>query len=108
MPLFTRLGQYTSKALDSFVFSFPSPHSKDNTTEESSMSSSLLRFFGLEQDQHAYRPPANVPGLDLEPGEMNAIAGGVGPFTFLAGGYGVILILMVSLDGPVLGSLSLS
>jgi hypothetical protein len=104
MPLLARLGHYTSKALDSLIFSFPSPTAAANATEDDdSFSTTMLRFLGLEQDR-ALPGQERGAAIDLEPGEMNAIAGGVGPFSFLTGGYGVILILMVSHRYPLIAA----
>lgn len=82
MPLISRLGERVSHWLHEAIFSMPSP---DNHATPGMADSNDL----------SVKSPLSE--LIDEPGEPRAIAGGIGPLSFAGSGYGITLVLTVSL-----------
>ncbi|KAK6910727.1 hypothetical protein I203_104759 [Kwoniella mangroviensis CBS 8507] len=82
MPMLTAMGSRLSHLLHHFIFSLPSPN---NTTS--------LDF----KSGRASGDDARLEELFDEPGEGRALAGGIGPLSFVGSGYGVLLVLMAIL-----------
>nr|XP_019044755.1 hypothetical protein I302_06668 [Kwoniella bestiolae CBS 10118]OCF23685.1 hypothetical protein I302_06668 [Kwoniella bestiolae CBS 10118] len=82
MPMLTAMGSRLSHMLHQFIFSLPSPN---NTTS--------LDF----KSNRASADEARLDELFDEPGEGRALAGGIGPLSFVGSGYGVLLVLMAIL-----------
>ncbi|WRT68467.1 uncharacterized protein IL334_005443 [Kwoniella shivajii] len=83
MPVLATAGSRLSHLLHKVVFSWPS----------ASNSSSPFAF----RSQSTSGDSARLEELFEEPGEGRALAGGVGPLSFVGSGYGILLVLMAIL-----------
>ena len=84
MPILSQFGQKISEALHTAIYSMPSPdnhHDLDMATDDLSRGTTLSDYIE-------------------EPGEPKAIAGGIGPLSFAGSGYGIMLVLTVSILSP--------
>ena len=88
--LVATVGNHFSHLLHHLVYSFPSP----NTTF---FGQSILHDVntGLSEAGRGQASGSSLEEMVKEPGEPRALAGGVGPLSFVGSGYGVMLILMV-------------
>ncbi|WVR07545.1 hypothetical protein IAU60_004587 [Kwoniella sp. DSM 27419] len=82
MPMLTAMSSRLSRVLHRLVFSFPSPSNDTSPTPTGPSQGSDTTL---------------LDGLFDEPGESRALAGGVGPLSFVGSGYGVMLVLMAIL-----------
>ena len=89
MPILNTIGNHFSHILHNLIFSFPSPNgtSPDVLSTPDHLDPIID---GIEAGM------SSLDGMMREPGEPRALAGGVGPLSFVGSGYGVMLILMVS------------
>lgn len=87
MPILSQFGQRISEALHTAIYSMPTPEDH----HESGMTSSSMGGGTALSD------------LIEEPGEPKALAGGIGPLSFAGSGYGIMLVLTVSLYAAYLG-----
>ncbi len=87
--ILARAGAHVSLLLHHLVFSFPSPNTTfpGDTFGSAGQNGKNKSDFGIME---------GLEGLVDEPGEPRALAGGVGPLSFVGSGYGVMLVLMVS------------
>lgn len=90
MPLLATLSSHFSALLHNVIFSFPSP-GNSTSVDESEIRAQLLDEIAVNNTL--------FPGMARmvqQPSEHRALAGGIGPLTFVGSGYGVTLVLMVS------------
>ena len=89
LPTLQQLGNHFSTILHHLVYSFPSP----NSTNASATAYEPVRG---AKDDGGHGGLSGLQEMITEPGEPRALAGGVGPLSFVGSGYGVTLVLMVS------------
>jgi hypothetical protein len=82
MPLLSKFGVRVSQWLHEAIFSMPSPDHDTNP--------------GMAE-VNDLGGRSTLADLIDEPGEPRAIAGGIGPLSFAGSGYGITLVLTVSL-----------
>lgn len=81
-----------SSLLHTVIFSFPTP---SNTTAVDQLSAAELQVMEDQAGKDAIFPA--VARMVQQPSEHRAMAAGIGPLTFVGSGYGVMLVVMVSL-----------
>lgn len=83
MSLLADIGERISLWLHEVIYSMPSPANHTESTGKTAMDGSS----GGGQQLH---------DLIQEPGEPKALAGGIGPLSFAGSGYGIMLVVTVS------------
>lgn len=94
------VGTYVSSLLHQVVFGFPSSSNETTSTTvgDHVASASIEAMGGDGMDGFSDMSAARRELVDLmEPGEARALMAGIGPPSFFGSGYGVVLVLMVSL-----------
>lgn len=83
--ILARAGNHFSHLLHHIVYSFPSPNNTYSGGTDDAQAGGDSSHSGLQAFE----------GMMDEPGEPRALAGGIGPLSFVGSGYGVMLVLMV-------------
>lgn len=86
MPVLATLSAHFSALLHNVIFSFPTPGN-------SSAEDQAARIDEIAGKNALFPEMAKMV---QQPSEHRALAGGIGPITFVGSGYGVMLVLMVS------------
>lgn len=105
MSLLAKLGSHVSSALHNIVFSLPSSGNKTAADAFNATASAIASAVeGASRGQGGANENGNGNGMShqelvdmLEPGEAKAIVAGVGAPSFFGSGYGIALIIVVSL-----------